>query len=315
MIHLETDPLRTFLAVCETGSFTHAADRVAKTQSAVSMQIKKLEDTLGKRLFLREKRTISITSDGQRLMPFARDIVEKAAQAAAAFDESALRGSVRLGTADDYAERFLPTILAGFSRQNPLVEVTVECVNTAALEPLVRRGELDMALVTHNEVRGHSELIRTEPLHWVTSSRHIVHTSRPVPLALGSPHCVWRKDAIAALTKQGVEHRLLYSSYSATVVGAAVLAGLAVAVLPDSALRPGMRILNSGDRFPPLPDCEIGLLRGTRDNTEVTEALANHIRRSLNALDSGDGPAIPAMMDPFADPDALPLQLRHRAAV
>ena len=165
------------------------------------MQIKKLEETLGKRLFLREKRTISITSDGQRLMPFARDIVEKAAQAAAAFDESALRGSVRLGTADDYAERFLPTILAGFSRQNPLVEVTVECMNTAALEPLVRRGELDMALVTHNEVRGHSELIRTEPLHWVTSSRHIVHTSRPVPLALGSPHCVWRRDAVAALDK------------------------------------------------------------------------------------------------------------------
>lgn len=301
---LDLDQLRSFLAVCETSSFTKAADAVAKTQSAVSMQIKKLEETVGKRLFIREKRTVSLSPDGTRLVPYARELVEKSNEALAAFDDTALRGSVHLGTADDYAERFLPAILAGFSQSNPLVEVSVVCENTTGLVKRIKSGELDMALVTHNEVRSHSELIRTEPLQWVSSPGHTVHLTRPIPLALGSPHCVWRKEALNALTQRGIRHRLLYSSYSATVVGAAVLAGLAVAVLPESAVRPGMRILGEKEGFPTLSDCQIGLLRGDRDKTDVTEALTLHIRHSLNSMGNYDMNYINHVMKPFDGPDA-----------
>ncbi|MEL6751976.1 MAG: LysR substrate-binding domain-containing protein, partial [Pseudomonadota bacterium] len=296
---LDLEQLRTFLAVCETASFTQAADRVAKTQSAVSMQIKKLEETVGRKLFLREGRKVTISADGEKLIGFARDLVDTSSQALAAFDEEALQGSVHLGTADDYAERFLPAILAGFSRQNPLVEVSVLCENTASLAKRVKAGELDMAVVTHNEVRSHSELIRTEPLQWVTSKAHITHSMQPVPLALGSPHCIWRRDAMAALKEKGIAHRLLYSSYSATVVGAAVLSGLAVAVLPESAIRPGMRVLSNTEKFPKLPDCQIGLLRGTRDKTDVTEALATHIRRSLASMGNREHLFMDGLMNPF----------------
>ncbi|MEM9732372.1 MAG: LysR substrate-binding domain-containing protein [Pseudomonadota bacterium] len=302
---LDIDQLRTFLAVVESMSFTAAAERVFKTQSAVSMQIKRLEEQLDKKLFLRQGRSVALSPDGHKLLPYARDLVERSDETLAAFNDDALRGNVYLGTADDYAERFLPSILAGFSRANPLVEVSVVCENSYQLDQRIASGELDMAVVTHNEVSRRSELIRTEPLLWVTSASHIVHTSRVVPLALGSPHCLWRAAALKALEDQGVEHRLLYSSYSATVVSAAVLAGLAVAVLPESALRPGMRVLEGSSRFPPLPICQIGLLNGKRSETRATRALADHIRQSLKTLPTKDSGTMEFMMDPFA---ASPIQ-------
>ncbi len=281
---LDIDQLRTFIAVVETLSFTQAADKVARTQSAVSMQMKKLEETVGKKLFRRQGRGIEISAEGYRLEGYARDIVERSVEALAAFDDSALRGSVYLGTADDYAERFLPTILAGFSRSNPLVEVSVVCENTFGLTNRIRAGELDMAIVTHNEAKLHSELVRVEPLLWVTSARHSVHNNDPLPVALGSPQCIWRKAAMEALDDVGRPFRMLYTSYSATVVGAAVTAGLAVSVQPESALRPGMRVLTERDGFPTLPECQIGFLRGSREKTDVTEALASHIKASLEAI-------------------------------
>lgn len=305
----DIDQLQTFLAVVDTRSFTQAAQQVSKTQSAVSMQMKRLEETIGKPLFLRVGRGIELSPDGDRLTGYARDIVEKSREALAAFDDSALRGSVYLGTADDYAERYLPAILAGFSQSNPLVEVSVICENSFGLDKRIASGELDMAVITHNEIARHSELIRTEPLLWVTSSRHTVHTQRPVPLALGSPQCIWRKAALKSLDDAGIAYRLLFSSYSATVVGAAVTSGLAVAVLPESTLRPGMRVLGQRDGFPKLPDCEIGLLRGLREKTDVTEALVSHIRRSLNSMASPDWAEMAQSVD--ADMVAYPPRLSN----
>ena len=288
MYTLDTDQLRTFLAVEQTLSFTQAAEIVHKTQSAVSMQIKKLEENVGKPLFHRLGRSIELTNDGHKLVGYAREIIEASNRAMAAFDEEALRGSVYLGTADDYAERFLPTILAGFSDSNPLVEVSVVCENTYGLRQRIKSGELDVAIVTHNEAREHSELIRREPLLWVTSARHNTHLMDPLPLALGSPHCIWREAAVAALEETQRKYRMLYTSFSATVVGSAVLAGLAVSVQPESALRPGMRVLTDRDGFPPLKDAEIGLLRGRREKNAVTEALICHIRSSLDAISVPD---------------------------
>ncbi len=284
MHSLDIDQLKTFLAIVETRNFTKAAGRVHKTQSAVSMQVKKLEETLGKRLFLRDGRKISISDDGQRLIGYARDIVERSNEAIAAFDETALRGSVYLGTADDYAERFLPGILAGFSQSNPLVEVSVICEDTGGLIHHIREGELDVAIVTHNFTNIENELLRKEPLLWVASRNHTVECCDPVPLALGSANCGWRDAAVCALEEYGVPYRMLYASSSATVLTSAVLSGLAIAVLPESALRPGMRVLTERDGFPPLPQCEIGLLRGRREKNDVTEALVSHIRKSLNAI-------------------------------
>ncbi|MFD1695355.1 LysR substrate-binding domain-containing protein [Roseibium aestuarii] len=283
---LDLDQLRTFVAIAENGSFTRAAEAVYKTQSAVSMQMRRLEERIGRSLFFRDGRMSRLTEDGERLLHYARRLVQLNDETLAAFDDSEVAGFVRLGTPDDYADRFLPEILARFSRTHPKAEVNVVCAPTPNLSELIRTNELDVAIVTHvpKFSQQGSEAIRREPLLWVVSARHATENENPLPLALGRPTCDWRKAALAALAASGRESRLLYSSWNSTAVGAAVLAGLAISVLPESALRSGMRVLTEAEGFPKLPDCEIGLLRSWRQNGRVTEALVEHIISSLDNL-------------------------------
>ncbi len=284
---LDSDQLRTFLAIADTGSFTRAAEIVHKTQSAVSMQMKRLEERLGRDIFERDGRASKLTEDGERLLDYARRIVRLNNECVASFAETDLLGRVRLGLPDDYADRYLPEILATFSRSNPRAEVTVVCEPTPMLVEQVRNGELDLAIITHVDGRGNSEVVRSEQLLWVTSARHCVHDEAVVPLALGRPTCNWRSSAVEALEESGRSFRVAYVSWNSTAVGAAVLAGLAVSVLPESAVRPGMRILGARDGFPPLPSCRIGLVQGLREPNELADALADQIRQSLDNLSAG----------------------------
>ncbi len=283
---LDLDQLRTFVAIAEYGSFTRAAEMVHKTQSAVSMQMRRLEERIGRPIFMREGRLSRLTEEGEKLLHYARRLVQLNDETLAAFDETEVQGMVRLGTPDDYADRFLPEILARFSRSNPKVEVSVVCAPTANLIDLVVANELDVAIITHVEKPGgqRDEVIRREPLLWVTSARHAVENEDVLPLALGRATCGWRRAALLALRSVGREHRLLYSSWNSTAVGAAVLAGLAVSVLPESALRPGMRVLAEADGFPKLPECEIAVMRSWHQHSRVTEALVEHIISSLDNL-------------------------------
>lgn len=281
---LDLDQLKTFVAIAETGSFTRAADRVAKTQSAVSMQMRRLEERVGKAIFARDGRQSRLSEDGERLLAYARRLIRLADETLAAFDEGELTGRVRLGTPDDYADRFLPEILARFAASNPRVEVTVVCAPTPMLVEAIGAGDLDVAIITHVRDKGPAEIVRREPLLWVTSQRHGAQELDPLPVALGRPTCDWRRAALERLEAAGRRHRLLYVSWNSTAVGAAVLAGLAVSVLPESALRPGMRVLGESDGFPRLPMVEIGLLRGRAPLTAVAEALSGHIVSSLDNL-------------------------------
>ncbi|MEH0071519.1 LysR substrate-binding domain-containing protein [Pannonibacter sp. Pt2-lr] len=283
---LDLDQLRTFVAIAEYGSFTRAAEMVHKTQSAVSMQMRRLEERIGRPIFMRDGRLSRLTEEGEKLLHYARRLVQLNDETLAAFDETEVQGMVRLGTPDDYADRFLPEILARFSRSNPKAEVSVVCAPTANLIDLVVANELDVAIITHVEKPGgqRDEVIRREPLLWVTSARHAVENEDVLPLALGRATCGWRRAALLALRSVGREHRLLYSSWNSTAVGAAVLAGLAVSVLPESALRPGMRVLAESDGFPKLPECEIAVMRSWHQHSRVTEALVEHIISSLDNL-------------------------------
>lgn len=287
---LDLDQLKTFVAIAETGSFTRAADLVHKTQSAVSMQMRRLEERVGKAIFARDGRASKLTEDGERLLAYARRLMRLNDETLAAFDEAELTGRVRLGTPDDYADRFLPEILARFAHSNPRAEVTVVCAPTPLLVQAMNDGELDVAIITHVREKGQAELIRREPLLWVGSQRHAAQETDPLPLALGRPTCDWRRAALDALERVGRRHRLLYVSWNSTAVGAAVLAGLAVSVLPESAFRQGMRVLGEHEGFPRLPPVDIGLLRG-RGKNPVAEALAGHIVSSLDNLSTGFGRA------------------------
>src|SRR5579871_6855214 len=182
---LDSDQLKTFIAIVETGSFTRAADVVHKTQSAVSMQMKRLEERIGKPIFARDGRASKLTEDGERLLDYAQRIVKLNAEAVNSIANATLSGRVRLGVPDDYADRYLPDIMARFSRAYPGVELTVVCEPSVALVDRIDANELDLAIVTNCDGNRVSEVFRLERLLWVSSNRHATHQEPRLPLALG----------------------------------------------------------------------------------------------------------------------------------
>ena len=157
---IDVDQLRTFIAIVETGSFTKAAEVVHKTQSAVSMQMKRLEERLGKPIFARDGRASKLTEDGDRLLDYARRIIKLNVEALAAFDDAELAGRVRLGLPDDYADRYLPEIMARFSRAYPSVELTVMCEPSVEL---VERIDVERARSRHRHRLRHLTRVGSVP--------------------------------------------------------------------------------------------------------------------------------------------------------
>ena len=285
---LDIDQLRTFLAIAELGSFTKAGEAVHKTQSAVSMQMRRLEERVGQPIFIKDGRQSRLTENGLRLVEFARRVIMLNDETLSAFNGQKEVGHVKLGVPDDYADRLLPQVLAAFNRLNPSIEVQVECLSSARLTDAIREGTLDVAITTSQDtmdLRG--EIIRREPLYWVTSNQHCAHTQDVVRLALGPVTCGWRRISMDALDRAGRPYRVSYTSSSAAALVGAVQAGLAVTVFPESAIRDGMRILDEKDGFPTLPYCDIALLRSDTARETMHDTLCNHLVAAIGNVGSG----------------------------
>ena len=300
---LDPDLLRAFVLIAEEGSFTRAARLVGRTQSAVSMQVQRLEALLGQTLIERGRGgAVRPTVHGQRLLGEARELLALHDRIWRGFRAPTVQGTVRLGTPDDYALRYLPQILARFAVAHPAVDVEVLCLPSEDLVPRLEAGDLDLSLVSEYAASAHwpaaVPLLRG-PLAWITSETHGAHRRDPLPLALDStrPHasrttdCAWSRSALAALDKAGLRYRVAYRSATQTGTLAPVLAGLAVAVGPASWLPPGLRALMPGEGLPPLPDFGILLLKGRQPQQPVTDALADHIAAAFAARDLPRGSA------------------------
>jgi DNA-binding transcriptional LysR family regulator len=249
------------------------------------MQMRRLEERVGRPIFTRDGRQSRLTEDGRRLLEYARRLIRLNDETLAAFLDPGLAGTVRLGIPDDYADRLLPTVLAGFSRINPAIDIYVDCQRTHVIHEMIREGELDLGIVSHGAINGMpSEVIRREQLYWVSARDHCTHELDPVPLALGPEDCCWRSEAVRSLDRVGRRFRVSYTSGAALALTGAVLAGLAVSVLPESALRPTMRVLGARDGFPELGFAEIGIIRADHAKHPIHEALAAHIATSLGNL-------------------------------
>jgi DNA-binding transcriptional LysR family regulator len=279
--NLDVDQLKTFLAIADSGSFTKAAEAVNKTQSAVSMQMKRLEESLGRALFARDGRGSRFTLDGERFIEHARKLVAMNDEIVSTYMKPEITGAVRFGTPDDYADLFLPEVLARFHRTHPLVTVDVECVGSSNLNERVRRGEIDLALVTFCSDVPEGEVLRRDELRWVTSARHSTHSLATLPLATADLGCEWRKLTIDALAEAERPFRIAYTSPNRSAIDAAVLQGLAIAAMPEICVRPGMRVLTEAEGFPALGSFEIGMLRKPGKLSQAAEALSRHIRESF----------------------------------
>lgn len=278
---LDTDQLRSFMAIVDTGSFTRAAERVHKTQSAVSMHIRRLEEQLGRPLFVKSGRGVRLSGDGDRLVDFAREMLRIEASALMEVGQKGLAGHVRLGIPDDYAEVFMPAIMEGFARKHPFVEVSVICEGSLALAERVRSHELDVALVTDCAAIQNVEVVREEPLVWVAHPRFNIVAGEPLRVALGAVTCQWRQIAEAALQEAGRDFRVVLVSNNFSAIEPMIRTRLALTVLPLGAVREGMKVLGAADGLPALPTSRMGLLFAPPPGSEAM-ALAEMVRASVS---------------------------------
>jgi DNA-binding transcriptional LysR family regulator len=283
---LDLDQLQSFCAIADCGSFTEAARRVNKTQSAVSMQIKRLEERLGHTLLARDGRGVTLTHHGEVLYERARKMLRANAEILDHFNDGDLAGSIRFGVPDDYAVRLLPVILSSFQRTHPKIAVDVACMASEQLLEGMKAGRYDLIVFTQGTDQNFGELFRTEKMFWVASHGGRALASEPVAIACGPQCCIWRKDAMEALERTGKDYRVAYTSSNATAISSAVLSDLAVGFLPESALQPGMRVIGDDYGLPRLNDAQIALMRASHAYGGIYDALANHIVQSMGNLAS-----------------------------
>ncbi len=278
---LDPDLLRAFVFIAEDGSFTRAARRVGRTQSAVSMQVQRLEAVLGRRLLSRGKGgAVHLTPHGQFLLVRAREMLALNDQIWTSFHEPAVHGTIRLGTPDDYAMRYLPQILKRFAEGHPSVQVEVLCLPSSLLVERLRTGDLDLTLCSdgHEPPGWPAVPLSRGPLHWVTSASHVPHRQDPMPIAIAiGDDCTWSLAARRALEGAGRAYRVAYSAGTLMGTLAPVLAGLAVTVSPNAWLPDGLRAVRPDEGLPPLPEYGILMLRGADARQPVTDALARYI--------------------------------------
>jgi DNA-binding transcriptional LysR family regulator len=278
----DPDLLHTFTEIVEHGSFTRAATRVHRTQSAVSMQVRRLEELLGCQLFERTGgRTVRLTSQGEVFYDHARRILGAYREALTVVNGRTLEGDVTVGLPDDLAGSFLPLVLTRFRETYPWIRINLICEPSKRLIAQVAEGLIDIALVTEGEGPTSGIVARREPLIWACSARYDVHAHDPVPLAIFHTGDVFRRSAVEQLEAYGRRARIAVTSPSFAGIAAAVEAGIAVAVIFRSSIRPGWRILGPAEKFPPLPDLGIVLQRSAREQPAVVDRLIALILDSL----------------------------------
>ncbi|MCO6392818.1 LysR family transcriptional regulator [Aliihoeflea aestuarii] len=289
-VPLDSELLRTFLAVAETGSFTRAADAVGRTQSAVSMQMKRLEDALGDVLFVRGARGVELSGRGQQLLPYARRIVSLIEETGAALRSSPLEGPVRIGIPEEYGPAMLPRMLASFAERHPAVEVTVRSETSERHMAALEGDLLDLAVVYTSDRYSVGEVLRIDPTVWVTSVAHRLEERDPVPVAVfGESWC--GKRAIDALKQHDIRHRVAYTSDTLFGLISVASAGLAVASLSRSAIPQGCRELTAADGFPPIDSSRVVLRRNPRRSSAAMDGMAQMIRETFGSV---AGPAVQA---------------------
>jgi DNA-binding transcriptional LysR family regulator len=280
---LDIDLLRSFATVAETSALSRAAERVGRSQAALSMQMKRLEDLAGQPLLTRTGRGVLLTVQGERLLVHARRILAAHDDALAELSGQSLSGSLRFGCPDDYAQAFLPTLLQGFARHHPAAAIEVVCAATPRLEGRLERGGLDLALVSVPLTSGR-DVLRREDLVWVALQQASTTWPDPLPLALGDPDTLDHQAALAALDRAGRAHRVAYASGSLSGLLAVVRSGQAVAVLTRSAVPAGLRVQGRASGLPQLPRIGVAIRFDERHASPLTRAFAAHLRTVLPVL-------------------------------
>lgn len=286
--NLDLDCLRAFVTIADSGSFTAAAERLLRGQSAISLQVKRLETQLGTRLLDRGPRHVSVTAEGELVLAQARKLLAMNDALIARAQSPQLTGKVRLGVPEDFATTRLPTLLASFSRAQPLVTLEVTCELTLQLLDRFSAGELDLALIKREPtgpVTGRR--VWREPLVWAAGANFSLPSEdAPLPLVCSPRPCLLRQRATQALDNAGREWRIAYSCGSLGGNHAALRAGLGIAVLPQDMVPQDLLILEE-HTLPDLDDVEVALIE-VPDLSAPAQRLRDTI---VHELEHGKAPS------------------------
>jgi DNA-binding transcriptional LysR family regulator len=282
---LDLDLLRSFVSVVDAGGFTRAGERVHRTQSTVSQQIRRLEESLGRPLLHRNGKQATPTEEGERLLSYARRILALAEEARDVVARPAGDGVVRLGIPEDFAANRLTKVLSKFARSRPGLRLDVRCDLSVKLRSDLERGELDLALMKRDAGENGAIAVWPERLHWVTSRSHPVEARYDsVPLAVFPQGCLYRNRAVHTLEAAGRAWHIAYTSPNFAGIQAAVSAGLGVSILPDTAVLADHRVLRSKDGFPAISDTELALVAAP-DASPATRRLAELLADFCHSAD------------------------------
>ena len=285
LISLDIRMLRSLISVVDTGSITETARRLGRTQPAITLQLQRLEELTGKALFHHESRRLSLTPDGDIVLTYAKSILRMHDELLSQLASPEIEGHVVLGTPDLYAAFMLPSILNVFRKSFPRIQVELNCALSTPLVGLVKRGEVDIALVTRmNDFTG-GQVVRQEQLVWMTGDRSSAHHERPIPLALLPPGNIYRDHAIAGLEAARLRWRIACVSESVGGLQAAAFAGMAVTVLGRSALVSRMREIGPQEGLPALPKVDLLLYKSPGATSKAANALHDYLAHYLNLED------------------------------
>lgn len=279
---LDAVALRTFVAVCETGSFRSAGQIVHRSPAAISGRIAKLEGQIGRSLFKRHGRSVQLNDDGKALLCYARRMLALNSEIAVRFELNQTLGRVRFGAPDDYGTRWLPSILTTFARTHPAIEVSVVLGPSSEILVGIESEKLDVALVTFakDDPRATGIVVHRERLMWIGAASGSAAYQVPVALALADETCAWRQAAIDACTIADRPYRIALTSEHSAGQVAAVMSDFAVAPLPESMLDNGLEAIDS-HVLPPLPDYTVRLV--VRPNAEAAiRALEKSVKAALS---------------------------------
>lgn len=302
-LSLDLDLLRTFVAIAEEKSFTRAADRVGRTQSAVSLQMQRLETVLEQTLLDRGKGgSVDLTQQGQYLLVRAREILSMNDDILGSLRSATVHGTVRLGFAEEFSSRYLSRVLTRFAEVAPHVEVEFTSAISCALSLKLKSGELDVAVIEQGlEPRQWpAEEIWRERLCWITSETHNQHLREVLPVTVSPSdcpfrppwltECLWRGMALRSLEQSGRKHRIASTSGTTSGQLALVMGGLAVAAtLQSIELQPGLRTAGPREGLPELPEVALLMLKAREPRQPMTDMLASSIREIISG--SGDATA------------------------
>jgi DNA-binding transcriptional LysR family regulator len=283
IVNFQTDLLRTFVSVIDLGAYTKAGDVLGRTQPAISLQIRRLEELVGAQLIRQAGRSLLLTGEGEMLLSYAREILRLNDEAAAYFNRAKIAGVLRVGLPNDYAVAFLQGVITEYTRQHTGISLEIYCGWSAEILDRLRADELDLVIAMVNTERAQylSRSLIERPI-WAAAEGAVFNPAAGIPLAAHPEGCAYRARMIQALDAAQIRWRVAYTGPGISGLQNAVTNGLGVSALTRYTMLPGMRALDEVDGFPPLAEIRVGLFYKHPRLSDAGILLVNHIISRLD---------------------------------